>query len=345
MQVTCQIVNLDTDWDDEVKRLSFDIYHLSGWLKSSERVDKGVAKGILAEMSGKKMLFPVIVKELDNNYWDLISAYGYGGPIYDKELSIKEINVMLKSIVEFLKQKNCVSWFIRLHPILNANWTTNIGLIVVHGLTLSSDLTKTESDHWNETSKGHRYSIKKALKNGILTRIEKLNEYNVNTFIAIYQETMKKVNASSFYFFDMNYFLQLIDNLSNSIILINAILNEEVIASSIYLCCEETGIIQYHLSGTLNKYKYLAPSTLINHVARDWGRNNGYKILHFGGGLGASKDSLYQYKKGFSSQEHVFKTQRIIVNENKYEQLVNEHNFKYGEHGIDESFFPLYRRR
>ena len=347
MQVICKMSNLDHNWDYEVRKFNFDVYHLSGWLKASEIIDKGIAKGIIADLNGMKILFPVILRYLDNDYWDLTSAYGYGGPVYDSRLSHSEINIILEKIIQFIKQKNCVSWFIRLHPILDVNWPSHIGSTVIHGLTLSSDLTKSESEHWLETSKGHIYSVKKAMKKGVSAYVEKLDNCNINTFFEIYQETMQKVNALDFYFFNKKYFLKLLENLSENIILINAVLDGKIIASSMYLCCRETGIMQYHLSGTLNQYKHLAPSTLINHIAREWGRQEGYKLLHFGGGLGSNEDSLYKYKKGFSSQEHLFRTQRIIINENKYRELVSKNMLvtEYSRDLLTDGFFPLYRKK
>lgn len=337
-----QLIDIDETWDNEVKKLNFDIYHLSGWLKASEVVDKGIAKGIIVEISGKKLLFPVIVRYIDDIYWDLSAAYGYCGPIFDKNLSNYEIEVMLNHLIVFLKEKNCVSWFIRLHPILNSEWNIPIGKIVIHGPTLSSDLTKSEYEHWTETSKGHRYAIKKAIRNNVVTIVEKFKGSLVDSFFNIYNETMKHVGASDFYFFDIDYFIKLSDLLDKELIVINAVLDGKVIASSLYLYCMKSGIMQYHLSGTLDEYRSLSPSTLINHTAREWGRKRGLKFLHFGGGVGANKDSLYEYKKGLSSQEHEFKTVRIIINEEEYLSLLEDK--KYNNEDLLDGFFPLYRQ-
>lgn len=338
--VEFKFLSLDDSWDKEVQNHTFDIYHLSGWLKSSSIIDGGEAKGLVVYFRNKSILFPLIVRKLENDYWDATSTYGFGGPLGEGEFTVEELDMLLKLTLEFLKKEKCVSWFLRLNPILNKNWNSSIGKIVEHGPTLSSDLSKTEEEHWSETQNQHRRGIKKAMKSGIEIDIDSLNEKNYLTFAKIYSETMKHLNASDFYFFNDSYFLELAKNLSDRLILITAYYEGLAIASSIYGHCEESGIMQYHLGGTLNDYRNIQPAKLITHKAREWGRQNNYKLLHLGGGLGAQLDSLYEYKKGFSSNEHLFKTHRFIIDHEKYNELLDSNT----EADMLEGFFPLYRR-
>ncbi|MHA3893186.1 hypothetical protein [Acinetobacter sp. GXMZU3951] len=337
--VKCSLIDINDQWDVVVKKFNFDIYHLSGWLKSSVLIDGGQAKGLIIQSENSELLFPLIIRKIDDIFWDATSPYGYSGPLGDSVLTYQEIDQLLKHAIHFLKELNCVSWFIRLHPILNIGWKSTFGIIVEHGPTLSSDLSKTEEEHWAETQHRHQRGIKKALKYSLYTKIEEFNENNALIFSKIYTETMKHLNASDFYFFDDLYFIQLAKNLKGRILLITAYHMENPIAASLYTYCKESGIIQYYLGGTLDAYRNLQPAKLITHIARAWGRENKYSILHLGGGLGASLDSLYEYKKGFSSNEHLFKTHRIVVNSDIYIKLSN----KNGRVGQLTEYFPLYR--
>ena len=339
-EVNCRFVEIDDDWDQQVAAFNFDIYHLSGWLKSSTIIDGGECKGLIVEAEDKQLLFPLIIRKINEEFWDATSTYGYGGPLGDNLLSVEDLNYLLEQTIIFLKQHHCVSLFMRLHPILNANWNVGVGTVVTHGPTLSSDLTKTEEEHWSETQTRHRRGINKALKNSISTKIEKLNHENALSFCKIYTETMQHLNASDFYFFDQDYFLNLAKNLPDRLLLITAFDQDKPIAASIYTLCQESQIMQYHLGGTLDTYRDLQPAKLITHVARTWGRENKYSLLHLGGGLGASLDSLYEYKKGFSSNEHLFKTHRIVVNQDIYIKLLDQ-NTKVGD---ITKFFTLYRK-
>lgn len=335
-------VEINEEWDKKIANHQFDIYHLSGWVNASTVVDKGRPLGIIANYQNKKIFLPIIVRDIDEDYWDAISPYGYGGPVIDSSFTHQEIDIVLQAIKSFLYAEGCVSLFARLNPIVNEKWNSTIGTSVMHGFTLMSDLSKSEDEHWEETQNQHRRGIKKAISNGVTTKVKNLDEKGIKIFLEIYHETMKKVGATDYYFFDNSYFYNLFDNLQERLLLITAYEQDKAIAASIYTVCEESGIMQFYLGGTLNDYRHLQPSKLITHIARDWGQKNNHKVLHFGGGLGCSADSLYEYKKGFSSQELAFKTWRLIVDVEKYEQLILEDE-ELTDDERQSGFFPLYR--
>ncbi|WP_201597198.1 peptidoglycan bridge formation glycyltransferase FemA/FemB family protein [Psychrobacter fulvigenes] len=338
-----ELIDIDENWDKEVSNYNFDIYHLSAWLNTATVIDGGKPKGIIAQYENKKILFPIIVRNIDNEYWDATSTYGYGGPLFDKTLTNNDIDTILEDVRVFLHQKGCVSLFMRLHTIINKDWLPTVGTALTHGLTLASDLTKSEDEHWKETQNQHRRGIKKSLKMGVTTAIETFTVERAMVFSNIYQETMKSVNAGQYYFFNDDYFYDLSKSLQDRLLLVTAYKDDLAIASSLYTTCEESGIMQYHLGGTLDDHRNLQPSKLITHIAREWGRQNNYKVLHLGGGVGAKLDALYQYKKGFSSQELLFKTYRLVVNTDKYEELVAD--IELGEDELSSDYFPLYRKK
>ena len=340
--VQVDFISIDKDWDKQISDYHFDIYHLSGWIAASAVVDKGIPQGIIAQYQNKKFFLPIIIREIDSEHWDATSTYGYGGPLMDTLLTNAQLDIVLEAVRTFLSERGCVSLFMRLHPIINKDWLPAVGQALTHGLTLMSDLEKSEEEHWSETQNRHRRGIKKALKMNVVTKIEPLTKESAMVFSNIYKETMEHVKASQYYFFDDDYFFNLFENLHDRIVLITAYQDDKAIGSSIYTICKESGIMQFHLGGTLNAYTHLQPSKLITHVARDWGRENKYKLLHLGGGLGSKLDSLYEYKKGFSSRELLFKTYRLVVNPAKYAALVA--NKWFTENDLSSEFFPLYRQ-
>ncbi|GAF54205.1 type IIA topoisomerase [Psychrobacter sp. JCM 18900] len=103
--------------------------------------------------------------------------------------------------------------FMRLHPIINKEWIPTVGKALTHGLTLMSDLSKSEEEHWSETQNRHRRGIKKAMKMDVVTKTEFLTRQNAMVFSDIYKETMRHVKASNYYFFDDDYFFNLLENL------------------------------------------------------------------------------------------------------------------------------------
>lgn len=334
---------IDQQWDSEVLNYQFDIYHLSGWLNASAIIEKGEARAIVAEYNNKKILFSIIKRDIDERYWDATSPYGYSGPIMDNTLTQADIDIILHETKLFLSRHGCVSWFIRLHPVINERWQNDIDIIISHGPTVVINLSDSEEEHWAQTQNQHRRGIKKATKSGVEIDISSLNNDNCALFYEIYSQTMKDLNAAEFYFFEYAYFLQLAESLGERLILVTAYHEGVAISSSIYSHCKESGIMQYHLGGSLNDYRHLQSAKLITHKAREWGRQNGYKFLHLGGGLGANLDSLYDYKRGFSADELCFRTHRIVTNLEEYKRLTV--NNELTTDALHSDFFPLYRRK
>lgn len=120
--------------------------------------------------------------------------------------------------------------------------------------------------------------------------------------------------------------------------------NNQVACAGLYT--EVCGIVQSTLGGTINKFVHLSPSSLETDYARYWAKARGNEFLHLGGGVGASQDSVYSFKKGFSKLQHTFMTLRLIIDENKYNHLVNLRAKVLNteiSNLLNSEFFPAYR--
>ena len=98
-------------------------------------------------------------------------------------------------------------------------------------------------------------------------------------------------------------------------------------------------IIQYHISGTRDKYLHLTPIRVLIDEMRIRGTEQGYKYFNLGGGLGSSEDSLFNFKASFSKDFKDFKIWKYVVNQSLYENLVKQ----YSDLNGNQEFFPLYR--
>lgn len=329
----------DTLWMDALKYCNHDVYQTPGWIKASKHCDEGVPLAIYVESDNQKALFPFLKRKIINSLWDATSPYGYSGPIFSRECSSGWPEVALAAAITILRELDCVSWFIRLHPLLNENWSSTIG-VVDHGPTVSINLMKSAEEHWRETMSGHRSDINKAKKSGVSIRQCTTPEC-LDAFIRIYHETMIDIGASSYYFFKKEYFKDLVKFLSNDLLILMASENNEYIGCSMFTLNRSSKIIQYHLSGTASAFRHRQPSKLILHAAREWGRDNGFSRLHLGGGVGAQEDALFKFKRGFSADTHIFQSLRIIVNEEQYSCLCREQGVSQVAFS---GFFPAYRQ-
>lgn len=342
MLMSVKLISYDDPlWASALQASRHDVYHTPGWIAASRHCDDGLPLAVHVEADGQQALFPMLRRELADGLWDATSAYGYGGPVFSRDCAADWVEKSLQAAISALEAAGCVSWFIRLHPNLNAGWASATGLVVDHGPTVSIDLSKPAEQHWRETMSGHRGDINKALKAGVTVQAG-TSPASLEAFVRIYHETMTALGASGYYFFKDEYFQDLVSQLGDNLLLMMAVENGEYIGGSMFTLSPSSLLMQYHLSGTAPAWRHRQPSKLILHAAREWGRDNGYSRLHLGGGVGAQEDALFKFKRGFSPDTHLFQTHRIVVNREHYDRLCAES----GNNQSDLSgFFPAYRQR
>ena len=199
----------------------------------------------------------------------------------------------------------------------------------------------TEEKIWSNMTSQSRNKIRKAKKSGLKIYCSR-NPEIIETFMEIYEETMKKDNANEYYYFPKEFYESILEDLKYNALWFYAKLNEEIVAISIFLFKNKK--MHYHLSASKQNYQHLAPTNLLLYEAAIWGSENGYEILHLGGGLGAKEDSLYKFKKAFNRNEDCeFWIGKRVFNENMYRKLVEIRKESEDNFDIRNTFFPLYR--
>ncbi len=283
----------------------------------------------------------ILLKINNKSYYDIITPYGYGGPIFEikkEEKSQEFINEYCKQFSKFCLENDIVSEFIRFHPLeKNYEKLKNFYNISYISDTIFMDLSSEEDILKNITSKT-RNMIRKAIKNNLIFEEDK-NQETLDTFQELYYLTMKKNKADEIYYFDSEYFQKLF-SIKGKVKLFNIKLNDEIIASSTILIGDEW--IHYHLSANTELgYKYAANNFLLYSIAL-WGSRNGFKKFHLGGGYGGNESSLFKFKKSMNEKGVLkFCIGKKIYNEEIYNKLIDKRNLTEEER--ENNYFPLYR--
>ena len=166
----------------------------------------------------------------------------------------------------------------------------------------------------------------------------------IDDFISIYIETMRRNNASHYYFFSREYFLQLKAVLGESLKLYFAELHGEFIAAAMFFV--NGNIIHYHLSGTPTRHKKHSGLKMILDSVRSWGTDNGYSWFNLGGGVQSNKDSLLEFKLGFSKNLFDFKLATLVTDLRLYSELCLariDYETRNGLQPKSDYYFPRYR--
>ena len=331
-------------WDKVVRSFeNYDTYWLSGYVKAFETHGDGVpllfyyeddnCRGINAVMKRDLALCPYFFGKFDENtLFDFSTPYGYGGWLIEGENSDK----LFEEYEKWCLKNSIISEFVRFHPIMKNHITASAYETVELGKTVAID-TSSPDVIWNNITSKNRNMIRKAQKSGVKIYNGRYPEiYKV--FREIYNGTMDKDEADSYYYFGEKFYESVMNDLPHNAQVFYAVLEEKVIAASIMLFAN--GRMNYHLSGSIREYSNLAPTNLLLYEAALWGSANGYKSLYLGGGVGSGEDSLFKFKKAFYRGEDLnsFWIGKKVFNINEYQKLA-----EMRESIENKGFFPVYR--
>ena len=325
-----------------------DIYFLPAYGKLNEHIEGGEAKNFdfICEYGHVRSVFirravPFLLN--GEKYYDAITPYGYGGPVVletiDREKLVAAYNDAYRT---YCRENRIVDEFVRFHPLAeNALDFGGLYEIAFNRHTIAVDLTDEEYSETQFTP-NCRNMIRKALKKGVEIEVDE-ECARMAEFIPLYFKTMDKNHASSYYYFESDYYDHLQHVEGCKVILINALLENKLIGSALFILSGEK--MHYHLSSTDPECYSYVTSYAILAQAIEYGRAHSMKCLHLGGGVSTDeKDSLFKFKHNFGRMEKNLKdfyTGRAVFLPNEYAQLCAIAQ----EQGIEsDGFFPAYRK-
>jgi hypothetical protein len=253
---------------------------------------------------------------------DVITPYGYGGPVGPG---------FWEPYGDWCREHGVVTTFVRFHP-LYANQRDAPSEVKVQPLAgtvawrLDEDGDLTERMH-----RHHRRVVRKALAAGVEASAQLAPE-SLEGFVALYRQTMERQEADDFYFLPPEYWRALETTLRDHVVLFEAGDDAKL------LCLHAPPWLHYHLGASSDAGRRLGASTLLFLEAARWAQELGYTRFHLGGGVGGARDSLYEFKLRFDPGGEVeAATGKAVHDEEAYRSLAGP------EAGLD-GFFPAYRQ-
>jgi len=271
---------------------------------------------------------------------DGVSPYGYSGPIVTSDADESFCRSAFAVAPRVLARLGLVCAFARMHPFFGPPLTAD-GL-VLHGQTVWIDLERSEEENWGAVRATTRNLIRRGQRLGVQVRQDG-DFSHLGDFVRLYHATMRRVGAASWYLFDEDYFRQLIAAWTNRLSLFVAEVEGRILGAGFFTEC--SGVVQYHLSGTEEDCGRFEPTRVMLDYVRRWAKARGNRVMHLGGGLGAGRDSLFDFKAAFSSLRSDFRTWRVIADREVYQRAVQawEQNSGVAADGVD-GYFPAYRK-
>ena len=341
-------------WNSIVRRCStYDVYHLAQYQRAPTPMDIGTP--ILAVVEQPELDFvaalplrlrPVndiaVIREAEvvgDDILDAASPYGYPGLITSAPADASRRESFVAELDALLKRHSIVSAFIRQHPDIDTSgWLTDPFAPDAIGLTASVDLQLPEDEYQKQTRKSHRADIASWTSREAV--FAEHDRFEMLSFGRMYRDTMQRKGAQPRYLFDDAYFTTLGRELGASCRLFSARTARTTVgindAMAIVLTCGERAT--YHLAATSDDPELSGLSRWLLERIRLTLKKEGFASFLLGGGVGASGDSLYQFKAGFSKRRPQFEVVRWVGDAALFDKLCEVTGAPK-----DSDFFPAYR--
>ena len=317
-----QVYNISTVPDD----INYpDIYFTPEYGKACEQSD-----GAVWELCQYKDLIYVYLKKEyavgSTVYYDLITPYGYSGYWFKEQATFDEFILLFRT---YAFDQNFLTEVVRQTPYLGVDISSDYSVIATKPI-FSIETTNFDNYYTTILKSSTRNIIKNASILNYSYKMVELNEESIQaSFLDMYNQTMVKVNASPYYYFNPGYYAHM-GQLPNCKLICIYDKSNCIIGSSIIFIYKE--FVHYHLSCNDNSSNCIT-NFLLNSVIREIGI--GKKII-IGGGLTAN-DSLHSFKKKISTTRYEYVVYKHVFNETVCNKIAASYDAPKG-------YFPIHRQ-
>jgi hypothetical protein len=282
-------------------------------LRLGEKVDGGLSDTVSPEFTG---------------------PLARGGPVEPIAIEFQ------KRFSTFAVDQGVVAEFIHLHP-----WKTLTGALLGDCLQFSReivyvDLTWPEQRLW-QTSFTHacRKNIKRSQREHVRI-FEAQTMSDIREFYRLYIHTMRARNALKHYYFPLEYFRAIFEQLRANARFVLAEHRNQLVAGVLYL--HDRDDVYSYLGGADSNFQQVRPTNAIIYDTILWGKRQGRKRLVLGGGY-SPNDGILRFKASFSPERARFSVYKRVHLPGEYATLCRSWSSIYGRDSQASAYFPPYR--
>lgn len=325
------------EWDGLLRHLgTTDVYLGHAYLESASLLGQGRPVYLHHMAPGGDVVFPFLVREATGGLGDVGTPMGYGGPVaagQDPPLAS-----FFDAYEAWCGENGVVATFVRFLPPLGNQRLAEGRWHLEHiGHSIGWRVAERgREDLLAGMSSHHRRVVRKALKSGLEVAVEE-EPSELASFVALYEATMRRRDASPFYFFPEAYWRHLTGALRPTLVRADARVAGELVASMV--CLASPPLLHYHLGASSEEGQALGANHLLFLETAAWAAETGFERFHLGGGVGGFEDSLYEFKRRFDEQGALpaFLGKKVH-DESAYLGLAGDDEIDYA------GYFPAYRR-
>ncbi len=323
---------------DFLKELAgLDIYFQPDYLNCDALMQNGEWELFTVRDGNSIFIYPYILLVIPDHpaYFDITSPYGYAGPFCnDSNLFTKAEEAFLS----YVHNKNIVTEFVRYHYLYHFQEKSRFQQNIQNLENRTVVVLNCEQDYnhiWqNEFSGTNRNLVRKMDNEGYEIITETFAKKDIPSFMEMYAATMTNSEADSFYYFSIDFYNQLIDNLGEQLICTKTM--KDGIIYGIALFFHSDHILTYYLSARNLNYTKVPSTNFIISKMSLWATMNNVKAFNLGGGLSMNPDDrLFKFKTNFSKNTMPFYIGKRVHLKEIYENIKKEWIVKNGIEEFD----------
>ena len=322
-----------------------DVYFLPGYGQAAAVADDG--EWVLIEAFDGAWQMPLIVQTLADGTKDAMSPYGYSGIYASPSLNSLQVQQAWFATVDFLGKEAIISVLLRHSPLVPQAYDLP-GLISIVSGHPTIVLEPADGDSaWSNMESRCRNQTRKALKNGYTGDVRAVAAQDLapdSDFRRLYEQTMKRRDATPQFFFEDGYYRELLAGLGANLF-IAEVRNPAGDAASSTLLMRHGKLLHYHLAGSNVSDARMGANNLMLWTATQFAVTHGMSQFHLGGGLEA-RDDLFRFKSNFGGRELEYRVSGLVVDEKLYREHVRNRAKAFDvttDTLLASNHFPAYR--
>lgn len=276
-------------------------------------------------------------------YYDIVTPYGYGGPYCENVTDMDKLMEAYKmAFSEYCKEHNIICEFHRFHLFDNVDFREHYfgETIELSANVVVNTSGEFEANIWSRYDRKVRKNVRKAETNGLEIIMEN-NTAHLDDFLNIYDKTMDRNHAESYYYFGRDYFERIEKLLPDNFMYFHVVKDGKIISTELVLCSEKYAYS--FLGGTLEEYYEFRPNDFLKNEILKWCNQTGREKFILGGGY-HKDDGIYHYKRCFTPDPDVyFYIGKYIFDQDVYDKAVEARKKEDPSFTGDSGYFPLYR--
>jgi hypothetical protein len=275
---------------------------------------------------------PVSIKKPNGNsieteYFDIESVYGYSGPLAtttDRSF----LDTAWKEFDKWALNNKIICEFIRFSTFCeNTIYAHNKIEVIPNRLCSIAKITSNEDEYLLSLKSKTRNMIRRARKEGLEAKEVPISQY-ISEFRDLYDETMKRNSASSFFDYDDSYYENLLKFPSDEICLHAVFKDKKMVSAAIGLINKNNAF--YHLGASLADASKVGAGNL---VLFDMAINLGKKGINFfnvgGGRTSAENDPLFKFKKSNGNDVTQYYIGKRVIDTHGYNYIASQWKIFY----------------